>query len=64
MCLYCLLGIVCFVAAWKRALYVYERDLKQLREELVESLDYSENEIKQAHVATIDRVFNEHNKNV
>ena len=64
MYLYCLLGIVCFVAVWKRALYVYERDLKQLREELVESLDYSENEIKQAHVATIDRVFNEYNKNV
>ena len=64
MYLYCLLGIVCFIAAWKRALYVHERDLKQLREELVESLDYSENEIKQAHVATIDRVFDEYNKNV
>ena len=64
MYLYCLLGFVCFIAAWKRALYVHERDLKQLREELVESLDYSENEIKQAHVAAIDRVFDEYNKNV
>ena len=64
MYIYCLLGLACFLLMFKGTLLKHERDLYKLRSELIESLDYSENEIKQAHVALIDRVFDEYSKNV
>jgi len=49
--------IVFLIAAWKRCIVLYERDLKRLRTELRESLDFETNELKQQYVKTIDEIF-------